>query len=312
MSSLPMSVVPASQPDKNPSLQQSAAEARARLQQLRATLGKVAWQMSTAAELPEQRLPEMVTSGVAELDRLTGGLPRGAVTEIAGAASTGRTSVMVACMAAATARGEVCALIDTSDSFDPESAATSGVQLDRVLWVRCNGALPQKQDTAPRFTANDFGGHDFVEKPEKKNSRWEQRNRPLYARLEQALRAADLLLHGGGFGLIAFDMADLPVEVARRVPMTTWFRFRRAVENTPTSLIVVQSEGLAATCASLAVRVARRDIGRHIVEAPSAANLLRGLEITAEIVRSPQERSRKKPVQRETSIRVEHSAVRWS
>src|SRR4051812_10112482 len=115
---------------------------------LRAVLGNLARQVSTATELPEQRRVEMASSGVAALDALTGGIPRGAITEICGAASSGRTSVMMAALAAATAREETCALIDTTDSFDPEVAHAAGVNLRRVLWIRCNGVLPKKEGEA--------------------------------------------------------------------------------------------------------------------------------------------------------------------
>ncbi len=111
---------------------------------LRLMLGNLARQVSTAVELPEQRLPEMVSSGVAAVDAMTGGLPRGAITEITGATSSGRTTLMLAAVAAATRRQETCALIDATDSFDPESASAAGVDLRRLLWVRCNGELPKK------------------------------------------------------------------------------------------------------------------------------------------------------------------------
>src|SRR5438477_9135679 len=68
---------------------------------------------------------------------LTGGLPRGAITEFFGPPSSGRTSAMISILAEATARDEVCALVDGNDAFDPKSAAAAGVELNRLLWVRC-------------------------------------------------------------------------------------------------------------------------------------------------------------------------------
>src|SRR5947208_16609433 len=81
--------------------------------------------------------PECVPSGVASLDTATGGLPRGCLTEIFGPASSGRTSLLLSILAEATAREEVCALVDSEDAFHPHSAAAAGVQLTRLLWVRC-------------------------------------------------------------------------------------------------------------------------------------------------------------------------------
>ena len=82
---------------------------------------------------PVRRLP----TGIAPLDDLLGGgWPRGHVSEIAGAPSSGRTAVLHAALAAATRRGEVVALIDVPDALDPPSLARAGAVLERVLWVR--------------------------------------------------------------------------------------------------------------------------------------------------------------------------------
>src|SRR5208337_1022897 len=92
----------------------------------------------SASRLAVRPAPEMVPSGVRELDALTGGWPRGCLSEICGAASSGSTSVLLAALAAATQRQEACALVDTSDMFDPTSAATAGMNFERLLWVRCD------------------------------------------------------------------------------------------------------------------------------------------------------------------------------
>src|SRR5689334_3292207 len=85
-----------------------------------------------------RRVDETVSTGIASIDALTGGLPRGAITEIFGPRSSGRTSTMVAILAEATANDEVCALVDGNDAFDPKSAADAGADLNRLLWVRCH------------------------------------------------------------------------------------------------------------------------------------------------------------------------------
>src|SRR5258708_33088453 len=66
---------------------------------------------------------------------------RGSVIEIAGDASSGKTSLSLALLAKLTAAGEVCAVVDSSDSFDPCSASLPGVELENLLWVRCGGHL---------------------------------------------------------------------------------------------------------------------------------------------------------------------------
>src|SRR5215471_18100662 len=74
---------------------------------------------------------EWVRSGIQGID-----LPRGCLTEIFGPASSGRTTLLHSILAEATAREEVCALIDADDAFDPASASAAGVRLGRLIWVR--------------------------------------------------------------------------------------------------------------------------------------------------------------------------------
>jgi len=86
----------------------------------------------------------LASTGSPELDAaLGGGLRRGHLSEITGAASSGRTTLAVQAMAAATDRGEAAALVDTCDTFDPASAADRGVTLSRLLWVRETGDAPR-------------------------------------------------------------------------------------------------------------------------------------------------------------------------
>jgi recombination protein RecA len=183
--------------------------------------------LSSTLLLRERAAPVTVPTGIAALDNLTGGLPRGALSEIAGPASSGRTGVMLAALAGATRRQEVCALVDASDSFDPASAAATGVDLKRLLWVRCNSAI-QRNRGGVKSVGFAFGGA-----------------------LEQVLKVTDLLLQSGGFGMVVLDLGDVPVESARRVPLTSWFRFRRAVEPTATVLLLIEQQPCAKTCASL-------------------------------------------------------------
>jgi hypothetical protein len=182
--------------------------------------------------------PEYVRTGISEIDAATGGLPRGALTEIVGAASSGRTSLLLSILAEATARDEVCAVVDAEDAFDPAAAADSGARLDRILWVRC--------------------GHSA----------------------ERALKAADLLIQGGGFGVLAMDLGDTPPETARRISLTSWFRLRRAVENTPTVLVTLAFQSNAKTCASLILECRREAV--RWTGAPHTSRLLRDIGVQVE------------------------------
>ncbi len=121
-------------------------------------------------------------------------------------------------------------------------------------------------------------------------------------RLDQALKATDLLIQSGGFGLIVVDLGDIAPEQARRIPLTSWFRFRRAVENTPTILLVIARTSCAKTCASLVMqfsadpqksesRLTRREPLTHVC-------LLDGLNVRVELLRTRLER---KPVRSVTA-----------
>ena len=94
-----------------------------------------------AFRIHEKAVVETLSTGVAEIDGLTGGLPRGAISEIFGPASSGRTSLMYSLLAYATTHEETCALVDTSDVFAPTTAVATGMNFDRLLWVRCGGNL---------------------------------------------------------------------------------------------------------------------------------------------------------------------------
>ncbi len=98
-------------------------------------------QIRTARELAEERrrAPEEARiAGAAEgFDRLLeGGLERGAMVEVIGRRSSGRFSLVLTVLAAATGAGEAAALVDLGDALDPRHAAAAGVELERLLWVR--------------------------------------------------------------------------------------------------------------------------------------------------------------------------------
>ena len=78
--------------------------------------------------------------------------------------------------------------------------------------------------------------------------------------VEKALRVTDLLLQANGFGLVAMDFADTSSTMARRIPLASWYRFRRAVEHTRTVFVVLGQQPYARQCASLALETARRSV----------------------------------------------------
>jgi hypothetical protein len=92
-----------------------------------------------AADLAGRAAPRRgaLPTAVLPLDRLLpGGLPRGALVEMTGARSSGRFSLALSVLAAATEAGEAVAFVDLGDHFDPQGAAAAGADLERLLWVR--------------------------------------------------------------------------------------------------------------------------------------------------------------------------------
>ncbi len=185
--------------------------------------------MGTAAALPshiltqlqwrQEDITEYLNTGIRSLDHVIEGCPRGRITEIVGPASSGRTSLLHSILAEATRLGEFCAVVDTTNSFDPVSAEAADVNLRALVWIRCNGDI------------------------------------------EHAVKAADLLVHSGGFGVIALDFCDLSRWATQKIPMSCWYRFSRAVEKTPSVFVVLETEPSAKACASLVLEMRRKEAG---------------------------------------------------
>jgi hypothetical protein len=171
----------------------------------------------TRPEPPGGRDLEYASTGHAALDaRLSGGIPRGQVSELVGPRSSGRTALMLQLVAAATRRGELVALVDALDMLDVESAAAAGADLDRLLWIR--GLVV----TNPGM-CRDLNQRALV----------------------QAIRAFTLVLDAGNFGLVVFDAGDAPADAVRRLPFTTWLRLQRMVAGSSTACLLVGSDRLS-------------------------------------------------------------------
>ena len=294
-----------------------------------------------------QRIPSALTprpkairpvaqTGIAELDALLdGGLPIGAITEMAGPESSGRTAVALSFVSHVTRLGNVCAWIDVSDSLCPESAAEAGVDLTRALWVRCGVAAAGVQPPAGnRFSLPDkymvpapakkglhgggCGGHPrgevkglseavsgllrpeaiaprcaesqrklrpepeiFTPSPQPRAPQSKLRIRPgkPWARIEQALRVADLLLQAGGFSAIVLDMAGIAAEHVSRVPLATWFRYRAAAERTQASVLVLAQHPCAKSSCELSLRFQPGEVRRD------EATVFTGIEHRLEVER---------------------------
>ena len=175
--------------------------------------------------------------------------------------SSGRTSLLLRLLAAATTRGELVALVDALDMFDVESAATAGVDLERLLWIR--GFV----------VANPGMCHDMNQRA-----------------MEQAVRALTLVLQAGNFGLVVFDVVDAPAEALRRLPFTTWLRLQRMVEGRQTMCVLAGAGRMARSSAGLTLHLGIREQGpgRRAQGAGHryAGRLFEGLDIHARVIRA--------------------------
>jgi len=311
---------------------------------------------------------ELQPSGIAEVDALLGGgFPRGSLVELCGPGSSGRTSLAYSLLAEATGRQEACAFVDVSDSLDPLSLAAAGVELPRLLWIRCGESgvgepdlktstyfaptgkegtearglgsaskkpLPMQGWRHPRESMRGVetaipsivGRRTVVAEPAQvhllarcageqverdretprrgirpprslprnckippvREVRYESRHAKPWKRLEQALKSIDLLLHSGGWGVVVFDLGGISWVDARRINLSMWFRFRRAIENTPTILLLLGEESCAKSCASLVLRCRRKaeNWGRAAETVQTGASTFEGFEVQGEVTRS--------------------------
>jgi recombination protein RecA len=215
--------------------------------------------------LPSQPVRDdlaIAPTALASVDaRLGGGFPRGQLSELVGPRSSGRTSLLLQTLAAATSRGELVALVDALDAFDVESASAARIPLERLLWVRGH------------VVANPGLCRDLNQRA-----------------VDQAIKALTLVLQAGNFGLVVLDVAEAPHEAIRRLPFTTWLRLQRMVEGTETACVLVGTEPMARSSAGLTLRVginaAVGDSGLGIRGVRFQGRLFEGLDVTASVVRA--------------------------
>lgn len=206
--------------------------------------------LSSAVSPLGTQAPECTPMMVPPLDAvLHGGLPRGQLCELAGPASSGRTTLLLHLLAGVTSRGEIAALVDTDDRLDVVSARAAGVDLDRLLWVRGYA------------TAHHDRAHGAL------------------SSLDRALQALNLVLQAGGFSVVAIDLADVPIASLKRLPFTTWLRLQRALEGRDTACVLVVSEPLARSAGGLTVSLT----GHASWAGTDRSRRLKGVDIAARV-----------------------------
>ncbi|MGC2304605.1 ATPase domain-containing protein [Candidatus Binatus sp.] len=203
------------------------------------------------------RKDRRLSSGLVPLDALIdGGIPRGRISEITGRAGSGKTSIAASFAAFATRRGEVAAWLDASGSFDPESMAAAGLELRRMLWasMRRGSAHP----CSPL-----------------------QKGRPVGIGVRSIVKAAELVLEAGGFGLVVVDFGEAP----RALTYASSLRIARAAERSGAAVIVIAPWRMCGTFAALSIAASRAETSFSRL-APGSPVMFDGLAVDAMVARN--------------------------
>ena len=217
------------------------------------------------ATLPEHRKASRppIPTGLARADeQLGGGLPRGAISEIVGPQSSGRTGLVLAAIAQVTQAHEVAAYVDATDCLDPRSAEGAGAVLERLLWIRCGA-----------------------------DGRGQRRPEPCAGGgIDDAWQAANLVAAAGGFGVVAIDLGGLAERHLAAWQRKPWLRLRHAVERTPTALVVLSPQCLTGSVADTVLELRR--------ESTEWDGLLDGITVQARVRKSKARDSFEPPEER--------------
>jgi RecA/RadA recombinase len=194
----------------------------------------------------EDRRRRALATGIAEVDALLdGGFPCGALSEIHGPASSGRTGALLGLLARTTGRGALAVLVDPLDRLDPSSASAAGVDLPRLLWLRGRRSAPE--EPSPKTLAD-------------------------------ATAAVATLASSGLFDVVALDLAGASRE-RRCLPPATWLRLQRLVEDTATAVVLVAEEHVA--CGPGGAALALEPVALRWTGPPGPARLLKTLAARA-------------------------------
>jgi len=194
-----------------------------------------------------------LTCGIEPLDALIGGLARGRISEITGPISSGKTTIAASFVSAASRRGEVVGWVDVPGAFDPRSLEAAGADLARILWL-CFAKKPASSRSV------------FISKER------ERRNE---------LKAAELLLEAGGFGLVVIDFGAMRFPLSQSASL----RLARAAERSGAAVLALANHRICGTFAALTLSMSklRASFSRLGKDAPA---LFDGLRLEASVERN--------------------------
>ena len=145
----------------------------------------------------------------------------------------------------------------TCDRLDVSSVVAAGVDFERLLWIRGS-------DTMMRNAVTSVS--DRV--------------------VDRALKALNLVLQAGGFGVVAIDLADVPLPVVKRLPFTTWLRVQRTIEGSDTACVLVTPEPMARSAGGVTLSLWGRSSWSGTAD---RSRRLTGLDVDVRVV-SPRRR----------------------
>ncbi len=194
-----------------------------------------------------------LTCGISQLDALIGGLARGRISEVTGPISSGKTTIAAAFASAASRRGEVVGWVDVPGAFDPRSLEAAGADLARLLWV----------SFAKKTNSTRSG---FITKERERRGE---------------LKAAEMLLEAGGFGLVVIDFGPLRYPLSQSASL----RLARAAERSGAAVLALATHRVCGTFAALTLAMSkhRASFSRPGTNAPA---LFDGLRIEAAVERN--------------------------
>ena len=200
-----------------------------------------------------------IPTGITSLDQLLqGGLPMGAISELTGSFSSGKTSVLFTLLSRATSEHLRVAYIDTFNTFDPCCARTAGIRLQQLLWIR--------------FQRGSVSN-----------------------RIKKSLKAADILARSQDFGVIVLDLETAsdrtPEAVIQKVPFHCWFRIKKVLHQKKVAFLLLSNSSSAGSAANTVLALDRSSVRWRSTRPESKPNfsnhyqLLRGLTTRVSLLR---------------------------
>ncbi len=221
------------------------------------------------------RKDRRLASGLAPLDSLlNGGIARGRISEIVGPTSSGKTAIAAAFAAFATGRGEVAAWLDLPGAFDPLSVEAAGADLNRILWASF-------RRRSSRIRADYLSSDVFDSDAAESGRRYNFARRRAASPWSSALKAAEMVLEAGGFGLVVLDFGAMRYPLAESAAL----RLARAAERSGAAVLALAERRMCGTFAALTLSLGRLG-ARFSRLAPGAPALFDGLALEARVTRN--------------------------